>query len=50
MREMTNEEKIEKIYEAIDVLLSISAIEEVDAHEVSNSENSWVSKLRSCIF
>ena len=46
----TKEEKIEAIEKAIDALINLCEIEEINAHELVHSEKSTVSKLRSYIF
>ena len=44
------EEKIELIYKAIDALIDLCEIEEVNSREMVHDENSTVAKLRSAIY
>ena len=44
------EEKIELIYKAIDALMDLCEIEDVNYDEIVHNENSIVMKLRSAIY
>ena len=44
------EEKIELIYKAIDALMDLCEIEEVNSYEIVHNENSTVMKLRSAVY
>ena len=46
----TKEEKIDLIYKAIDALIGLCEIEEVNSYETVHNDNSTVSKLRSVIY
>ncbi len=47
---MKSKEKIKKIHEAIDALIALCDIEEIDAHDIVHSEKSTVSKLRTKVW
>ena len=46
----TNQKKIELIYKAIDALMDLCEIEEINSYEIVHNENSTVMKLRSAIY
>lgn len=46
----TKERKIGLIYKAIDALIDLCEIEEINSYEIVHNENSTVSKLRSAIY